>query len=185
MNGFEVKKASIKDSKDILSLLKEVATWLKANEINQWGYLLHGGDDDEILQAIENQNTFVVIKDGIMVGTFTLSAKQSEWDQHIFGVEDTNDSLYLHRLAIYPKYMGNGIGKNILEWIEENHHSEMTFLKLDCVADNERLNQFYRENGFTYMGETDNHSKYQKILNKVRVNQSFRTCLELGSNLKR
>jgi GNAT superfamily N-acetyltransferase len=177
MIEFDVIKASVKDSEDILSLLKEVAYWLKDKEINQWGYLLQGGDDCEILQAIENQDTFVVLKDDVMVGTFTLSTTQSEWDQHIFGADETNDSLYIHRLAVFPRYMGKGIGKSILEWIEENHQSKKTYLKLDCVADNERLNQFYRENGFTYMGETDNHSKYQKILNKAK-NQSFRTCLK-------
>jgi GNAT superfamily N-acetyltransferase len=164
MIEFDVIKASVKDSEDILSLLKEVAYWLKDKEINQWGYLLQGGDDCEILQAIENQDTFVVLKDDVMVGTFTLSTTQSEWDQHIFGVDDTNDSLYIHRLAVFPRYMGKGIGKSILEWIEENHQSKKTYLKLDCVADNLKLNQFYRENGFEYLGETDKHSKYQKVL---------------------
>jgi GNAT superfamily N-acetyltransferase len=164
ITSFEVERASSLKGEQVIRLLKEVAQWLKNNEINQWGYLLQGGDDMEILKAIENKETFIVIENGEMVGTFTLSSKQSEWDKHIFGVEDSSDSLYLHRLAVSPKFMGKGIGKSMLKWIEENHQSEKTYLKLDCVADNQRLNQFYRENGFTYIGETDNHSKYQKDL---------------------
>jgi GNAT superfamily N-acetyltransferase len=164
ITSFEVERASSLKGEQVIRLLKEVAQWLKDNEINQWGYLLQGGDDVEILKAIENKETFIVIENGEMVGTFTLSSKQSEWDKHIFRVEDSSDSLYLHRLAVSPKFMGKGIGKSMLKWIEENHQSEKTYLKLDCVADNQRLNQFYRENGFTYIGETDNHSKYQKDL---------------------
>ncbi len=107
----------------------------------------------------------MVQKSGELITTFTLSERQSEWDRHIFGEDMPRNSIYLHRLAVVPKYMGKGIGKEIVNWIEENCSIDKEYLLLDCVASNERLNRFYIENGFDYLGETDRHSKYQKKLN--------------------
>ncbi|WP_231868354.1 GNAT family N-acetyltransferase [Fictibacillus phosphorivorans] len=159
-----VQKVSHDDHEVIISLLKEIAQWLKDHKINQWSYLLVGGDDEEIIYAIQHDHTYKVLKDDTLIATFTLSPEQSEWDQHIFGKDAFSDSMYLHRLAVVPEYMNQGIGKEILHWIQENMGKEKKYIKLDCVADNVKLNRFYQDNGFEYLGETDNHSKYRKVL---------------------
>lgn len=141
-------------------MLKNIALWMQENEINQWQYLLNGGDDEEILDAIKHKETFIVLKDEELIATFSLSEKQYDWDKHIFGEDSEGDSLYLHRLAVLPVYMGKGLGKELLNWIVGNFSTDKAYLKLDCVADNRKLNQFYLANGFHYLGETDNHSKY-------------------------
>lgn len=161
----KITVASREDSDKIINMLKESARWMKENGINQWGYLLNGGDDEEILEGILNEETYMVQKSGELITTFTLSERQSEWDRHIFGEDMPRNSIYLHRLAVVPKYMGKGIGKEIINWIEENCSIDKEYLLLDCVASNERLNRFYIENGFDYLGETERHSKYQKKLN--------------------
>ncbi|MDM5317097.1 GNAT family N-acetyltransferase [Fictibacillus sp. b24] len=166
LKQFVVHKASSDDYEEVISFLKELAQWMKDNEINQWSYLLEGGDDEEIKRAIQQKHTYKVLSDDMMIATFTLSPEQSEWDQHIFGKEEASDSLYLHRLAVRPQYMNQGIGKEILRWIHENLGDGKQFIKLDCVADNVKLNQFYRDHGFEYLGETDNHSKYIKHLSR-------------------
>ncbi|MBM7663631.1 GNAT superfamily N-acetyltransferase [Solibacillus kalamii] len=163
--GFEVKIAAIEDSSVIIKMLKQLAQWMKEHEINQWQYLLDGGDDEEIKQAIVNQETYIVLKDKEIIATFSLSSKQSEWDRQLWGSDNTLTSLYLHRLAIIPAYMKKGIGKSILIWIQE-YVSDKELLKLDCVAANVKLNNFYKCNGFEFIGVTDGHSKYQKLIKK-------------------
>ena len=44
--------------------------------------------------------------------------------------------------------------------------SDKELLKLDCVAANVKLNNFYKCNGFEFIGVTDGHSKYQKLIKK-------------------
>ncbi|MGG1190970.1 N-acetyltransferase [Solibacillus isronensis] len=61
--------------------------------------------------------------------------------------------------------MNKGIGKSILMWIQE-YVSDKELLKLDCVAANVKLNNFYVGNGFEFIGVTDGHSKYQKLIKK-------------------
>jgi GNAT superfamily N-acetyltransferase len=166
VEGFTIKIATNEDSRNIIKMLKQIALWLKKNEINQWSFLLDGGEDEEIEQAISNQETFIVSKDNEMVATFTLLTKQSEWDRHIWGGDDlSSHSLYLHRLAITPTYMKKGMGRSILNWII-NKSSDQEYLKLDCVADNIKLNEFYKVNKFQLVGLTDGHSKYQMSLKR-------------------
>jgi GNAT superfamily N-acetyltransferase len=166
INGcYEIKIATKHDSIAVIKMLKQIAQWLKDNDINQWGFLLEGGDDQEIEQAINNQETYIVLKDKDIVATFTLLSKQSEWDRHIWGSDTSTEALYLHRLAIIPPYMKKGLGKRILTWIQDNL-SDKEYLKLDCVTDNMKLNNFYKCNDFELIGVTDGHSKYQKSIKK-------------------
>ncbi|PFE03303.1 GNAT family N-acetyltransferase [Bacillus cereus] len=166
LEGYQIRTAHNNESTLIIHMLKEIAQWLKDKEINQWQYLLEGRDDEEIAQAVTNNNTYIILKENEMIGTFTVSSTQSDWDRHIFGEDVFFDSLYLHRLAIIPKYMKRRIGERILMWIQDNMHTDKKFLKLDCVANNTKLNKFYKNNGFEYFGVADGHNKYRKRIKK-------------------
>ncbi|MHC8514600.1 GNAT family N-acetyltransferase [Sporosarcina sp. ITBMC105] len=157
--NYQIQKATEGEIVPVTQLLKEVAAWLKIKEVNQWGFLLAGGEDEEIRQAILDGATYAVWLDGELIATFTLYATQSEWDQHIWGSEDHEDVLYLHRLAIRPAYMGKGIGQELLEWIEVNLDKT---IRLDCVSNHPKLRTFYTENGFEEVGINDGHCKMQK-----------------------
>jgi len=163
-NDINFKLASNDDTSTIITLLKEVAQWLKDKDIDQWGYLLSGGDDEEITDAISNGDTYLVLKEDEVTGTFTISSQQSEWDLHIFGEDLLQNSLYLHRLAVRPSSMGLGIARKILHSIPSFIINKKEYIKLDCVATNSKLNNFYKSNDFEYIGITDGHSKYQKKL---------------------
>ena len=161
MNTYEIRKATEEEVPAIIELLKEIAAWLKQNDINQWGFLLEGGEDEEIRQAIQDSATYVACQDDEILATFTLYSQQSEWDEHIWGQEENPEVLYLHRLAVRPQHMKNGIGKDILHWIDE---SLVKTIRLDCVAHNPKLCTYYEENGYSLIETTaDGHCKFQKI----------------------
>ncbi|MFJ8064038.1 GNAT family N-acetyltransferase [Psychrobacillus sp. NPDC096426] len=166
LESFEIKIASSEDASRIIEMLKQIAVWMKDNEINQWRFLLDGGDDEEIEQAISNRETYIVLGDDAIVATFTLLCKQSEWDKHIWGDDFTTNSLYLHRLALIPSYMRKGLGSSLLIWIQNNISSDKEYIKLDCVADNIKLNAFYKINNFELIGLKDGHNKYHKSIRK-------------------
>ncbi|WP_242275666.1 GNAT family N-acetyltransferase [Bacillus cereus group sp. BfR-BA-01445] len=159
---YTIRTATEEESDNIITLLKEVAQWLQHKEVDQWQYLLGGEATDEILEGIREKYTYVITKEDEIIGTVTVSPKQNEWDEHIFGKEEVSNSLYIHRFAVKRKYKGNGIGEWILRWIEENVKHDKEFLKLDCVGHNRILNDFYKRNGFEYVGSTEGLSKFQK-----------------------
>lgn len=157
--NYQIQKATKDNVEAIIQLLKDVAAWLKVKEVNQWGFLLAGGEDEEIRQAILDGATYAVWLNGELIATFTLYESQSEWDQHIWGSEDHKNVLYLHRLAIRPAYMGKGIGQELFEWIEVNLDKT---IRLDCVLNHPKLRAFYTEHGFEEVGINDGHCKMQK-----------------------
>ncbi|PEA12311.1 GNAT family N-acetyltransferase [Bacillus thuringiensis] len=159
---YAIRIATENESDSIKTLLKEVAQWLQHKEVDQWQYLLGEEATAEILERIREKYTYVVLKEDEIVGTITVSPKQNEWDEHIFGKEEVSNSLYIHRFAVKRKYKGNGIGERVLQWIDENVQCDKEYLKLDCVGRNRTLNDFYKKNGFEYVGSTDGLSKFQK-----------------------
>lgn len=164
LKGYKVSVATSRESDQIICLLKDVAKWLKEQKVDQWGFLAGGGEDEEIKQAINKGETFIVNRDGEAVATFTLCQQQSWWDQHTWG-KLSDEAIYLHRLAVRPSEIGSGLGKIVLQWLETDLKDQgKSTLRLDCVRDNFKLNNFYLSNGFNKVGETDGHSLYQKSL---------------------
>lgn len=164
LNGHEFSVATSSESDQIISLLKDVAEWLKEQKVNQWGFLAGGGEDEEIKQAINKRETFIVKRDGEAVATFTLCHQQSWWDQHTWGKRN-DEAIYLHRLAVRRSQIGSGLGRLALQWLETDLKNQgKRTLRLDCVGENLKLNNFYVANGFHKVGETDGHSLYQKNL---------------------
>ncbi|AJD92536.1 hypothetical protein JMA_32190 [Jeotgalibacillus malaysiensis] len=147
---------------EILLLLKHCAGKLKSEGIQQWGYLLSGGEDSEIKDDILKGNTYVIYEKDKLIGTFTLRKGPGSWDEHIWKERVDADALYLHRLAVDPKVRKEGIGSACLSWVEEQFAGGL--LMLDCVEHNEKLNQFYQKRGFESVGIYDGHQRYFKRL---------------------
>ncbi|MEH7072660.1 GNAT family N-acetyltransferase [Neobacillus drentensis] len=147
----------------IRKLLKENAVWLQSKGINQWSYLLDGGEYDPIHRAILIEETYVLEIDNKVMGTFTASLKQNDWDIEIWG-KSIEPSVYIHRLAIGLNAKGNGLGWEALQWTENYFANRVSYLRLDCVAHNQKLNEFYQNCGFTLVGQTNGFNKYQKLL---------------------
>ncbi|KZE47146.1 acetyltransferase [Brevibacillus parabrevis] len=161
-HDLSISIATPHDTLAVISLLKHVAQWLKETGIKQWAFLLEGGDDEEIAQAIVDQHTYILREGQELIATFTLAGSQTEWDRHIWGEDASENSLYLHRLALHPATMRQGLGANLLIWITAHAAKEQKNLRLDCIADNLKLNQFYQHSGFHLLGTTDGHHKWQK-----------------------
>ncbi|WP_404405705.1 GNAT family N-acetyltransferase [Jeotgalibacillus malaysiensis] len=147
---------------EILTLLKHCAGKLKSDGIQQWDYLLSGGEDAEIKDDLLKGNTYAVYENDELMGTFTLRKGPDSWDEHIWRDRVDPDARYLHRLAVDPGVRKEGIGSACLSWIEEQFAGEI--LMLDCVEQNEKLNHFYRSRGFESAGVYDGHHRYWKKL---------------------
>ncbi|WP_162297948.1 GNAT family N-acetyltransferase [Halalkalibacillus sediminis] len=163
-NNYTIRLATKEEVPQVISLLKDVAASLNKNGIEQWGFLLQGGDDAEIEQAIKNQDTYVLLDEDRMIGTFTIYNQPEEWDLHIWR-DKAHDSSYLHRLAVAPSYQGNDLGGIMLDWIDDNHMGFSNTLRLDCVANNDRLKDYYLQQGYQLIGTYDDHYMLEKKMN--------------------
>ncbi|WP_026908621.1 GNAT family N-acetyltransferase [Paucisalibacillus globulus] len=163
---FIVRKATESDLESILELLKSAAKWVQAKGINQWGYLLDGGEDQEIEADILAGNTYIIENKNVeVVATFNFSNEQNEWDIEMWGKRNDH-AFYIHRLAVSQNHHNQQIGKRLLIWIDENHTIENGFIRLDCVGNNQALNKIYQNSGFQFIGHigegNDKFSLYEK-----------------------
>lgn len=65
-------------------------------------------------------------------------------------------SVYLHRLVVNRDRPEKGLGRELMQWIEQGiRFAGKDRIRLDCIAGNAKLSQFYKQCGYTHMGETD------------------------------
>ncbi|MEK3707544.1 GNAT family N-acetyltransferase [Paenibacillus sp. FSL R7-0198] len=164
-DGFQAVQAKPEDTEDVMSLLVETAEWLQSQGSSQWNALLKGEDSHDTAGAIRRGDVFVFKKGADVAGMVILLVQPSPWDIHLWGskAHAEDGAIYLHRLAIRRKYAQSGLGRSILQWSSSGIHFEgkHTF-RLDCGASNATLNAFYARNGYTFLGETDGYSTYEK-----------------------
>lgn len=163
-NKFTMVEAKEVDTKRVQSLLVETAEWFQKNGSTQWRELLEGSDTHNTAAAIKRGDVFISKVDEHVAAMVMLLQNPSEWDRKLWGLanDDENDSIYLHRLTVSRKYSNEGLGKALLDWCRHNiEFQHKTKIRLDCMGSNEVLNRFYKNAGFTYIGQKDGFSLYE------------------------
>ncbi|MGB3927108.1 MAG: GNAT family N-acetyltransferase [Caldicoprobacterales bacterium] len=147
------RKAVMTDLNDIMNIISQAQQYLKKQGIDQWqnGY----PNSHTIKNDIENENSYVLLKDGITVGTVAI----------IPGVEITYESIYngdwkssgdyvtIHRIAIDPKYKRLGFATMILDKAEEMcKNIEINSIRIDTHEDNLPMQNLLKKNNYEYCG---------------------------------
>ncbi|RJG24329.1 N-acetyltransferase [Paenibacillus thiaminolyticus] len=144
-------------------LYVEAARWRTARGIMLWDE--HAFTTVYIERFMQEREVFIALAGGDGIGCFAI-----QWsDPEIWRELDNEESGYLHRLVVTRKYSGMRIGYRLLEWAENYVKSQgKRFFRLDCMTENEGLNQYYAEAGFAFVrtavGEGWSANLYEKKL---------------------
>jgi GNAT superfamily N-acetyltransferase len=141
---FTIRLARADERDTVLDVMDEAATWLESREIYQWE---PGRFDVTLLEeAIAAGEMYLVWRGDEPAGTFSLMQN----DPVVWGAQPP-DAGYLHDFAIRRAFGGIQLGRCILAWVERTCIAAgKTWLRLDCVAWNESLNDYYRRASFAY-----------------------------------
>ena len=144
----EVREARIAELDVVLCILEDAALWMVRKEVEGWTPASFSRT--RIADLIERGEIYVAFLNGRVVGTFAL-----QWsDEETWGTLP-DDAGYLHGLAVLRKLAGMGLGRELLGWTENRVSlSGRKYLRLDCVAANKALNEYYLRAGFGYRGRT-------------------------------
>jgi GNAT superfamily N-acetyltransferase len=146
LEGLEVRVARSADLDAVISLLEEAARWMVRRNIEGWKP--DGFSRRRITDLIKGGEMYLAVIDGQPVGTFAL-----QWSDRETWGEVPDDAGYVHGLAIRRDFAGMGLGREMLRRAEHMvYRAERAYLRLDCVAGNEVLNEYYRRAGFGYRG---------------------------------
>ncbi|MCR8843304.1 GNAT family N-acetyltransferase [Paenibacillus sp. SC116] len=144
--SIDVSPASIEESHEILKLLKGAASWIQSKGINQW----HPDEIhlEHVHEFFHNGCEFFLARmNAEIVGTLFIC-----WsDPRVWEELDDERSGYIHKFAVGRDYVGLGIGRQLLGWAEQYIRDKGKKIRLDCMAENHRLNQYYVESGYKYV----------------------------------
>lgn len=131
----------------VLNLLQESARWLNSKEIFQWRPEYFNLEQVNEFMT-DGSDVYLAEINHEIVGTYTLT-----WSDSLIWEElDNTNSGYIHRFAVNRDFKGQNIGLLLLKSAEENIRQKgKTLIRLDCMADNLRLNQYYKDYGFQYI----------------------------------
>lgn len=160
----EVHKAREEDFPIIQSILMQTAEWLKSIGSKQWNGILEGKDTHDTPAAIRRGEVYLATIEDEPAGMFVLWDHQSAWDEELWGTEKTSEYMYLHRVNIVRRFSGKGIASQLLSAsLKEARKEGKKAVRLDCLAENGYLNQFYSKAGFEKVGIAKDHDAGEQV----------------------
>ncbi|MTI67822.1 MAG: GNAT family N-acetyltransferase [Firmicutes bacterium] len=139
-----IRLANTNDCKKIIEILNNTTLNLHKKGIKQWSY---PWSKDGILKDIKKGYIYILKYDGEEIATFSIK------DINYYVIEMDSYNKYLYRIAILPKYQGNNLGMEIIDYSITYAENLDKGLYLDCWAGNKKLKKFYLNAGFKYLGD--------------------------------
>ena len=132
----------------MIDILIEAAGWLSNNGVDQWPVSPRAYWHRRAARAISRQEAYLAYVDGSAQATLRLIWVDDYWPNA------DKSAAYLHSLAIRDGLHGQGLGVALLAWCKAYARAkDKTVLRLDCLAGNRRLRQYYEAQGFIYQRE--------------------------------
>lgn len=150
---YNFRKAELTDIPQIWEILKKAISRRKKDGSNQWQ---DGYPNPEVIQKdISGHAGFVLIKDTIIAGYCALLVNDEPAYAAIEGKWlTTGDFVVFHRVAISEDFVGQGLSKQMLAFIEDFALSQgIHSVKADTNFDNPAMLNVLRKAGYTYCGE--------------------------------
>ena len=137
---FRIARAG--DDPRIIDLLSEAAAWAKARGVERWWPVPF--PEEWVAPAVARGDVYLVSIGPETIGTLALTRE----DPRMWG-DVPPDAGYVHRLAVRRALAHRGIGARALDWAtSEVRGWGRTKLRLDCLATNASLLQYYLSQGF-------------------------------------
>lgn len=152
-DGLKLEIAEIQDLDNIIELYSARINWFKENRIDQWQeYLIHH-PVEEFIDVINNKNYYILRKDNEIVAGFELSERTSFWN------DNNQNAFYIYKVVTKVGY--KNLGRYIFEICENfARKNNKQYLRLECKADNTKLNDMYEKYGFKFVREGQDYYNY-------------------------
>lgn len=168
----EFRKATLSDANSILEIIRQAQAFLKSQGINQWQN--NYPTMETIQKDIRDQIGYVLVKDGIILGTVAVSFDgEKTYDKIYEGEWKTNQPFaVVHRIAVREEYKGQGLSSFILNQIEAMCMERGVYsIKVDTHEENYSMQKSLQKCGFEYCGviylaDQSKRIAFEKVLNK-------------------
>ena len=147
--NIQLKEVLNTDSESLFMLMKEVYPSAYSHfweDAGDWYVNTQYSNENILKELLEEkaQYYFVLFKNEI-IGNFRII-----WDKKLAGF-DIKKNVKLHRIYLHSKAHGNGIGKKLLNWLEnEAIKKQYELIWLDAMNEQSQAFKFYKKLGYQY-----------------------------------
>jgi GNAT superfamily N-acetyltransferase len=144
-----IRKAEIQDKPTVIHIKQEAARWLENKGIHQWAGILMAPGEDMVHKRFPEGEFYLAYKGEEPVGTVTIL-----WEDTVSWGEKGKDGKagYIHGIAVLRQYAGKAVGKALLDWAMGKIREKGKTVRLDCMAENPRINKYYADLDFNSAG---------------------------------
>ncbi len=157
-DNYLIKLAAKDDLKEIVKLYGDLNDYLEL-EINYAGWKKNVYPTRETaIDAIKDESLFVLKLNDEIVGSIILNNKQDPAYLEINWKDNLSEKeiMVVHTFVVSPKYMKQGIGGKLLDFIKTySIKLKMKAIRLDVAVQNIPAILLYEKHGYKYMGIVD------------------------------
>ena len=171
MMNYHFRKAELSDASRIWTILQQAILRRKEDGSSQWQ---DGYPNPEVVQKdIEKGEGYVLAEGKTIIGYCAVLVNDEPEYEKIEGKWLSNDDFVVfHRVAISEKYLGKGLSKMMIEYIEDFALKNNIFsVKADTNYDNIAMLKIFEKTGYTFCGEVyfrgSPRKAYEKVLTKA------------------
>ncbi len=147
-----ILKAQLSNLDTIHDLTRACAKAMINNGIYQWNE--HYPTRERFEKDIELQELYVLKKDNLIIGIVVLTEHMDDEYIPVDWLTQSNRNLYIHRLAIHPKYWSKGYAQQLMDFAEDYASKEKyASIRLDTFSQNTRNQKFYSARGYRQLGD--------------------------------
>lgn len=147
-----IRHAKISEINDILDLTKACAAYMIEKDIYQWNE--HYPSKEAFEKDMKRNELYVLVIDGKIQGIIVISTLMDEEYVPIEWLTPNTNNIYIHRLAIHPKYQGKGYAQKLMDYAEAYaKENKLTSVRLDTFSQNKRNQKFYERRGYQRLGD--------------------------------
>ena len=156
------ERATNKHLDFVLGIYAEAGTWLHDVKgiSGQWAREV---PNEEAQQWIDSGGLYVASLESEPIGIVRILRDGGKlWSDR------PEAAIYVGGIAVSRRFAGRGLGLNILSWAEQiARDDQKPFLRLDGMAANSRLRQYYVDSGFESLGESSYNDWFARLEKKV------------------
>ena len=145
-----IRKATVLDLNSIMQITKACAKHMINQQIYQWNE--HYPNRNAFENDVQRGELYVYVQNNICIGCIVITTiKDVEYVPIEWLTKDKN--IYIHRLAVHPKFQGKGIAQQMMTFAE-NYAKINGYLsvRLDTFSQNQRNQKFYETRGYKRLG---------------------------------
>jgi GNAT superfamily N-acetyltransferase len=167
--NIQFRKTTQQDIPQIWEILQKAIQRRKEDGSNQWqdGY----PNPEVIKNDVEKEAGFVLMDDEKVIGYCAVFINDEPAYADIEGKWLTNDDFVVfHRVAVAEEYLGKGLAKEMMKFIEEFALDNSIYsVKADTNFDNLAMMKSFEKAGYTYCGEVYFRGSARKAYEKVLI----------------